>query len=415
MANIKDALDDFNPWWKRKFELFYKERYIYKEIQKFFSLRPIIALTGLRRVGKTTLLLKAAQDAIDNGLDPKGIIYFSFDEFRGVEIREILSAYEGIMERDLRSGRTLFLLDEIQKLEDWRDQLIAIYDAFQNIKIMISGSESLFIKKESRETLAGRIFEFQVEPLSFKEYLLFKGVQFRPIELYKKELKKLFGKFTLTLGFPELVGIKEKDVIKKYVKESIVEKVIYRDLASLFKIKEISVIEALFNIFMEEPGQIVELNELASDLKISRQALSNYLTYLEKSFLIRKLYNFAKSRRKVERKLKKYYPATVFVDLLFKEDDFHRSKVFECFIVNQLKAEFFWRDPYKNEVDIVSGDKEPIPIETKYGKIETQGILAFMKKFDGQKGFIISEEKEQTHKLDEKTISVLPAYKFILK
>jgi len=254
-----------------------------------------------------------------------------------------------------------------------------------------------------------------VEPLSFKEYLLFKGAQFRPIELYKKELKKLFGKFTLTLGFPELVGIKEKDVIKKYVKESIVEKVIYRDLASLFKIKEISVIEALFNIFMEEPGQIVELNELASDLKISRQALSNYLTYLEKSFLIRKLYNFAKSRRKVERKLKKYYPATVSVDLLFKEDDFHRSKVFECFIVNQLKAEFFWRDPYKNEVDIVSGDKEPIPIETKYGKIETQGILAFMKKFDGQKGFIISEEKEQTHKLDEKTISVLPAYKFLLK
>ena len=159
----------------------------------------------------------------------------------------------------------------------------------------------------------------------------------------------------------------------------------------------------------------MELNELAGDLKISRQTLSNYLTYLEKSFLIRKLYNFAKSRRKVERKLKKYYPATVSVDLLFKDDDVHRSKVFECLIVNQVKAEFFWRDPYKNEVDIVLGDKEPMPIEIKYGKIETRGLLAFMKKFNAQKGLIISRDKEQTHRSGEKTISVLPAYIFLLK
>jgi predicted AAA+ superfamily ATPase len=415
MAEISDVLGDFNPWWKKKFELSYKKRAIYEQIQKFMSLRPIIALTGLRRVGKTTLLLKVVQDAIDKGFDPRGIVYFSFDEFRGAKIREILRVYERIMERDLESGSVLFLLDEIQKLEGWGNQLKAIYDAFPSIKILISGSESLFIKKESSETLAGRIFEFRVEPLSFREYLLFRDVPFSPPALYQKELRMLFEEFTLTLGFPELVGLREKDVIRKYVRESIVEKVIYRDLASLFRIREIAIIETLLNIFMEEPGQIVELNQLAGDLKISRQTLSNYLLYLEKSFLIRKLYNFAKSRRKVERKLKKYYPAIVSVDLLFRDDDFQRSKVFECFIVNQLKAEFFWRDPYKNEVDIVSGDREPVPVEIKYGKIETRGLLAFMRKFRVRQGFIISRDKEQTLKRDEKTISVLPAHQFLLK
>lgn len=71
--------------------------------------------------------------------------------------------------------------------------------------------------------------------------------------------------------------IKEKDVIKKYVKESIVEKVVYRDIPGLFKIKDISVIESLLNVIMEEPGQLIELSGLAKELKISRQTLSNYV------------------------------------------------------------------------------------------------------------------------------------------
>jgi len=126
-----------------------------------------------------------------------------------------------------------------------------------------------------------------------------------------------------------LVGIKDKNIIKKYIKESIVEKIIYRDIPKIFKIKDITIIESLLNILMEEPGQIIEISKLAKELKISRQTLSNYLTYLKESFLIRKLYNFSRNRRKVERKLRKYYPTIISVDLLFREDDFSKSKVFE--------------------------------------------------------------------------------------
>lgn len=416
MAKIRDVLKLSNPWWTENFKVEFKEREIYKEIQKVMSLPQIIALTGLRRVGKTTLMFKLAEDRIRTGFDPKNIIYFSFDEFREIEIRDVMNAYEELVEKDFKEGKYLLLLDEIQKLGNWDDQLKRTYDLFgKNIKIIVSGSESLLIRKKSKETLAGRMFDFKVEPLSFKEFLRFKGTNFEPVGLYEKELFQQFKEFCVTLGFPELVGIREKDVIKKYAVESIVERVLYRDMPRLFKIRDISVIESLLDMFMEEPGQLVEISSLAKELKISRQTLSNYLTYLEESFLIRKLYNFSRSRRKVERKLKKYYPTVISVDVLFNEDDLSKSKVLEWLVVNQLKAEFFWRDPYKNEVDVVLPNKKLTPVEIKYGKISFEGLLAFMNKFKVSQGYVISLSQEREQEIAEKKISVLPAYKFLLR
>ncbi|MEW5897057.1 MAG: ATP-binding protein [Nanoarchaeota archaeon] len=416
MAKIKEELLSSNLWWKEEFRIEYKERDLYKQISKFIPLPQIIALTGLRRVGKTTLMLKIVEDFIKKGFESKNIIYFSFDEFRELEIREIIKAYEEVMEKDLKQGKFLFLFDEIQKLKGWEDQLKRLYDTFgKKVKIIISGSESLFIKKKSKETLAGRIFEFRVDTLSFKEFLRFKELELKPIGLYEKELIKLFNEFVFTLGFPELLGIKDAGIIRKYVRESITDKVIYKDIPKLFNIKDISVLEAVLNIITDEPGQLIEISELAKELKLSRQTLSNYLTYLEESFLIKKLYNFSRNRRKVERKLKKYYPTIVSVDLVFKEDDLSRSKVFEWLIVTQMKAEFFWRDPYKNEVDMVLMDAQPMPAEIKYGKIDISGLLAFMKKFKVSQGFVLSYEKEEKHQVGKKTISVIPAFKFLLR
>jgi len=416
MPEIKEALRDSNPWWKEIFKIEFKEREIYAQIQKYLALPHIISFTGLRRIGKTTLMLKIIEDSIKKGFDAKNIIYFSFDEFKSDEIRKIMEEYEELMERDFKKGKYMLLLDEIQKLDNWENQLKRIYDTFgKNIKIIVSGSESLFIKRKSTETLAGRIFNFKVEPLSFKEFLSFKGVNLKPLGLYEKEFGRLLEEYILTIGLPELVNIKDKEIIKKYVKESIVEKVIFRDIQNLFRIKDVSVIESLLNIFLEEPGQLVDISELSKEFRVSRQTLSSYLTYLEESFLIRKLYNYSKSRRKVERKLKKYYPAIVSAELLFKEDKLSKSKVFEWLMVMQLKAEFFWRDPYKNEVDIVLVDKKPLPIEIKYGKIDTQGILSFMRKFKVNQGVIITQNKEEKHKINNMDVLFTPAFKFLLK
>ncbi|MGZ8841639.1 MAG: ATP-binding protein [Candidatus Aminicenantales bacterium] len=414
MPQIKSVLLDFNPWWKGPFKVEYKDREIYAQIKKYIPLRQIIALTGLRRVGKTTLLMKVASDAIAEGFDPKDVIYFSFDEFKGVELRDVLSASEELLERDSSSSRTLFLLDEVQKLGEWENQAKALYDLHPRMKIMISGSKSFFIERKSRATLAGGIYEFRVEPLTFKEYLDFKGVYLPPPGLYPRELKRIFGEYMTTQGFPELVGVHDKDIIRKYIKESIVEKVLYRDIPQLYRVKQIAILEGLLGVLMDEPGQMIDLASLGRDLNITRQTLSLYLRYLEESYLIRKLYNYSKNRRKIERKLKKLYPTIQSPDLLFRDDDQARSKAFECSVVNQLRAEYFWRDPYKNEVDVVQDGTSPLPIEIKYGKIETAGVTAFMKKHKISEGMIISRDKEFVHEENGQKIRVVPAYKHFL-
>lgn len=416
MTNIKENLVESNKWWKGSFKIDYKEREIYKEISKFLKLPQIIAFTGIRRVGKTTLMYKIIQDHISKGFDPQNILYFSFDEYKETDIKKILDEYEKIVEKNIQKEKYLILLDEIQKLDNWEEKLKRIYDLHkEKIKIVITGSESLFIKKKSKETLAGRIFEFKIETLTFKEYLIFKGKKFENIKLYEKEIQRLYDEYNISQGFPELVDIKDKEIIKKYIKESIVEKVIYRDIANLFNIKDISILESLLNIFMENPGQIIELSELGKELQISRQTLSNYIRYLEKSFLIRKLYNYSKNRRKVERKLKKYYPTIIYPNIMFKEDEYSKSKVFESILVNQLKAEYFYRDPYKNEVDIILYKDKIIPIEIKYGKIKTKSLISFMQKFNVEEGIILSSDQEKNVEKENKTIRIIPAFKFLLR
>ena len=416
MVSINEELRDFNPWWTEKFELKVKDREVYKQIRKFLHMPQIIAFTGLRRVGKTTLMKKIIADYIKEGFEGKNIIYFSFDEFRNASLRDVLKNYEELFSREIKNQKSLVLFDEIQKLEDWESQIKVIYDLYKDkMKIIISGSESLFIKTKSKESLAGRIFEFRINPLSFKEFLEFKEKKFDNLKLYEKELLMLFNEFIHCQGFPELIGVKEKEIITKYLKEGILDKVLYKDIPELFKIKDISVLSSILGIVMEEPGQIIELAGLASELKISRQTLSLYLRYLEDSYLIRKLYNFSKNKRKIERKLKKYYPSIISPTLLFKEDDLYKSKVFECFLVNQLNAEFFWRDKLKDEVDIILAKEKIIPIEIKYGKLEIKGLSAFMNKFKIDESYIISLNKEEKIKIDNKKIQVIPAFRFLIE
>ncbi len=415
MATIKEALQNFNPWWSSKeIKITFSNRHVYHEIKKFIASKQIIALSGLRRVGKTTIMLKLAEELMKKDYLPENVIYFSFDEFKDAEISAIIKTYEEMSEKNLRSGKFLVLFDEVQKLNDWQNQLKTVYDLYgSSVKLVISGSESLFIRRKSKESLAGRIFEFRVEPLSFTEFLSFKKFNPKPIGMHEKELAKLFDKYILTQGFPELVDEENKDYIKKYINEGIVEKVVYSDIPKLFRISDPTVLESVLRPLLEEPGQLIELSNWSKELGISRQTLSLYLRYLEESFIVKKVYNFSKSKRKTERRLKKYYPAVVSEDLLFRQDDISRSHAFEWIVIRLLNVDFFWRDPYKNEVDAVAVEGDKISaFEVKYGKIDTDGLITFMQHFKINSGTIISKEAQKSMKVDGKNVEVTPAYRF---
>lgn len=224
----------------------------------------------------------------------------------------------------------------------------------------------------------------------------------------------MFQQFIQTQGFPELVGIGDREIILKYIRESIIEKIVYRDISQLFRVRDVGVLDSLLKIIIDRPGQVVDISDLAGELMVSRQTVSNYLRYLQESFLVRKLYNFSTDRRKTERKLKKYYP-TLLLDKVFEEDGLSRSRVFEWLMINQLGTEFFWRDSYKHEVDVVIPDEKAVPVEIKAGKIETKGLVTFMEKFGVDMGYIVTPDREERLEVGGKVIEVVKGYKFLMK
>jgi hypothetical protein len=419
MPQIAEALLELNPWWTGPFRLDYKDRELSAELKTPMKMRHVVALTGLRRVGKTTLMMKLAEDELRRGLDPRRILHYSFDESAAVDIRSLLRQYEVATHQDARSGRLLVLLDEVQKLEDWASKVKAQYDRFPNLKFIVTGSESLFIRRGSTESLGGRIFEFKVDPLSFREYLTFAGIPFEPPGLHVRELRKALAAYTITQGFPELVGVEDRATVRRYLREAVIERVLFRDLPQLIGLKEVATIESIFNLLLEEPGQLLDFSGLSRDLGVERHRVSASLNYLERSYLVRKLYNYSGSRRKVERKLRKWYPTVVSPSLAARGDDFSKSRVLEWLVVNQVQAEYFWRDAYQKEVDIVAPGpargRIPAPVEVKYGRIEMSGMAAFMRKHKVARGWIVSDEREEVISVDGRKVDVVPAYKFLLK
>src|SRR3989344_1521779 len=412
---VKKALFESNPWWRQKLEINYKDREIYQKLQKYMEVKQIIAMTGLRRVGKTTIMLKIIKEKIDSGFAPDNIVYFSFDNFRDLDLSELIEVYSEEYDKDVKISKYLFLFDEVQKINNWEEQVKRLYDLHINFKIIISGSESLFIRKKSKESLAGRMFEFKVDPLSFKEFLSFKGLNLKPTGLYEKELLRIFEEFMSSGGFPELVDMKDNDFIKNYIRETVVEKILFRDIPLIYPIRDVSILESIFRIISGNPGQIIEINKLASEVGLSRRVVSLYIGYLENSFLIKKIFNFSRNQRKTAKKLKKYYPTIPALGFIYGNEDV-KPKIFENMIVLHSEANFFWRDAYKNEVDIVLYDGKIIPIEIKYGEIkDIGGMFKFMDLFNVKEGFVISRDKEKEQKIGNKSISVIPAWKWFLK
>jgi hypothetical protein len=351
-----------------------------------------------------------AQDWIESGQQQENLVYLSFDDYRDLRIKDVLDAYSELMDKDLDSGNYFILLDELQKLKGWEEQLKRIYDNHRNLKIVISGSESLFIRKGSRESLAGRFFEFRINPLTFKEFLGFKGVRVKNLRLQEKKLLPLFKNYLMTNGFPEIID-SDITIIKKYLKEGIIEKAVYRDIPQIMPVSEPAILESILKIITNDPGQILNMEELAGELGISRQTVSSYLDYLEKSFLIRKLYNFSGNARKTERKLKKYYPSIIDPSMAEKGE---WPKLLEAAAAVGSQAEFFWRDAYKREVDIVLINGDITPIEVKSGKVETKSLLYFMEKFKAKQGLVLTREKEDEIKTQKKSIKVIPLWKWLL-
>ncbi len=409
---IKRMLIEFNPFWKAPLELDYKERTVYPSIKSLVKEPQIISLCGLRRVGKTTILMKTIQDLLKENTSDS-ILYFSFDDFPKAELLDIVDAF-----RDIHSKEPKFLVfDEIQKLPNWAEKVKILYDT-KKYKIFISGSESLFLQKGTRESLAGRIYEFEINGLTFPEYLGFVGkteLATKP-QLYQRELQAEMKKYLMTAGFPELIG-KDEELVKRYIKTAIIEKIVFLDMTRIYPIEEPSQLISILNILIDNPGMIVDYTSFSQELDISRQTVSKYFDYLEKAHLVVKLYNFSKNRSTSEKKMKRYYPTFLSPALLDENDPTKQGKIIETFCVVDTGATFFWRDRYKNEVDIVlQKGGEIMPVEIKYQEKpgKNKGLEKFCERYSCSNAMIVTKDLRK-HGVDFADIRWIPAYEFLIR
>jgi predicted AAA+ superfamily ATPase len=418
------ALSKFNTWWVtgtvKKELLFTYKRLIYNQLLKFINDRQIILLTGLRRVGKTVLMFQLIDTLLEKGIDKKNILYFSFDEGK-YELKEVIETYrDKILKQEFGNEKIYIFLDEVQKAENWTNQIKIFYDLFPGLKFFLSGSAGLVLQKKTRESLAGRIFELTLEPLSFSEFLGMKNIkiEFEDFMLYHNKISPMFFDYIRKSGFPEIIDEKQDEKIKLYIKNSIIDRIIYKDLPLEFGIKDLELLETLVRVIFTEPGMIINFDNLARNLRRDKKTIMNYIFYLKYGLLIRVLFNFRKGVLVASRKFKKAYPvspAFVFssADRFYEQDFF--GKVLETFVVNEIGAKYYYRK--NGEVDVIwqKGEKI-IPVEIK-SAVRNDDIKAFQKTMDKlnlKEGIIVTTEQFEKIKTGNKKISLIPAWAFVI-
>jgi len=415
-------LEKFNPWWttgavakgwSRPFR-----RVKYADMERFLKTRQMLVLHGLRRTGKTTILFQLIEGLLAQ-VSPRHILYFSFDELVP-SLREVLDTYQNqILGKTFRdvTGTLYLFLDEIQKLPDWENAVKVLYDLYPHLKIIISGSASASLRKRSTESLAGRAFDFTLEPLTFIEFLSMKGMDVPAITsrpaLWKRELLPLFYTYLKFGTFPELVDEQDEDKARAYIISTVVERVIYKDLPQEFPVSDLELLRTLVHFLGKNPGSMVNYRELAKDLGRDQRTIANYFEYLEYSLLIRFVYNYRGSPLASRRKLKKAYFTTP--NIIFAMNT-NIERVLPYMLENAVMAQTGARFFYKNrgEVDFVLPDNNTITaIEVKSGQIRPQHFQHFVRQM----------EKKTTHPLfvaaeaegDVEGIPIVPAWKFLLQ
>lgn len=304
LKEVGDSLASENPWWE---EASVDGRYSGLPIRAYFqpfyqlvtekSIRRAVILLGPRRVGKTVMMHQCVQRLINSGVNPKNILYVSIDTptYTGLGLERLLLLFTQI--NAIGKGDECYVLyDEVQYLKNWETHLKVLVDKYPTISFVASGSAAAALKLASQESGAGRFTDFLLPPLTFAEYLSFvekeeslvyrveeRGYECRDVE----QLNVEFINYLNYGGYPEAVfSPVAKQNPARYIKSDIIDKVLLRDLPSLYGISDIQELNRLFTTIAYNTGNAISLESLAKSSGVSKPTISRYLEYLEAAFLI---------------------------------------------------------------------------------------------------------------------------------
>lgn len=355
---MEEILYQYNPWWEDfvfSEEIIPRERYLGRLI-KYLDNKQIISLTGLRRVGKTTLMKLIIKELIRKGVPSKLILYISLDDylFRQNSIIEIINEYRQLHKIKIEEKIFLFL-DEVTYKKKFHIQLKNIYDS-QNTKIFAASSSASMLR-DKKASLTGRSITLEIKPLDLDEYLLFKGI------ILKKRDKQLYKSYFLDYikdgGMPENVLNPNREYLM-----NLVDDIIQKDITAFHGLKNHQILRDYFMLLMERSGKQLSINKIAKILGISPDTSKRYLSYFESTYLIHLLPRWGKTNQKLL-SAKKIYASDLGIKHLFMGDrDF--GSYFENYVYLVLRNKKTLYYLYKNTVEIDFYTDDKILIESKF-------------------------------------------------
>ncbi len=375
-----------NPWWEGKFEekSFLREIYLDK-INENLKSKEIIFLTGIRRIGKTTIM-KQEIDFLLKKTKPESILFVNLDSFnlKDYSIHQIIEKYREIHKKSV-SDFFYFFIDEITSKENFEMELKSIYDN-ENIKVICSSSTASLMN-DKKAMLTGRTKTIEVMPLTFLEFLKFKNADVKKSD--RAKLESYFKDYLRIGGIPYYVLTEDRE----YMQE-LVDSIIYKDIVARYNIINEKIIRELFILLCERVGKIVSYNKLSNMLGISVDSTKRYINYFEKAYLFYTVSRFSGSLNEGLTSPKKIYAGDVGIkNLITNEKDFGAS--YENLVFLKIKSEkpnYYLKN--KIEIDFITKDSL---IEAKYNsqmnekqkkifdeikrknKITAQGIDFFIK------------------------------------
>ncbi|MCD8019161.1 MAG: ATP-binding protein [Clostridiales bacterium] len=310
---IIKVLRQYNPWWRNpsaiKEESKPQKRIAYYEalrMLKHKTLRRFTVLSGARRVGKTTIMYQMIDHLIDEGVNPRNILYVTFDNpiVKLVNVEDVLFIYETLY--PIEGVRYIFF-DEIQYTDNWELWMKVIYDSRKDIRLTATGSASPILEKGVADSGTGRWSILKIPTMSFYEYCCLLKLE-EPtlpehlkltgfVKLGNAELGDLMNRFThleshfnryLTIGgFPELVLSDDDVYAQRMLREDVVDKVIKRDVLTLFNIRNPLLMEKLFLYLCMNSTEIFNATTAAKELENTSVAtIDSYIQALEMSNLL---------------------------------------------------------------------------------------------------------------------------------
>jgi len=306
-----EILLDWN-YWNREFPKTIQRKIYENKIERLSQIDEVVVIKGVRRCGKSTLLINEMKRLVKSGVPKEQLLFVNFEDVRlighlGVELLGLIR--DTYMEFVNPQGKPYIFLDEVQNIEYWEKWVNTEYE-LKKSHIYVTGSNSSMLSSEIDTALSGRYVSVDVYPLSFKEFLLFKGIEItNKMELIgqKHLLNREFRAFMSEGGFPKSIEYKDDKMKQKELLEGYFNSILLKDIVARFKLKNFKTLEDLSAFILSNTATYHTINKLKNSFAISYDMTRDYMEYLEKAYMILAINKFDYSLKKQQANARKYY------------------------------------------------------------------------------------------------------------